>query len=268
MTNHQTWMSVLAAVCLAGCTAGGNVALLEGQLRAQEDRLIALRRQLAEAQTELEAARSEASALRAQLAEKGGAALLPEQADVLFRATGIKFHTYLTTGLDRDGTPGDEQLAVMLVPHDGDGSPLKLAGAIELQALDLAAATEDRELGSWSFAAGECREFWHSGFLSSGYLLELAWKRIPIHPEVTLHARLTTPDGRVFDATEQLRINPPAAAPGSLQAGAQPVTATRTALKPSEPAELPGAEAPLSAPATGVIETSDRFRDRELPRYR
>jgi len=200
---------IVVALGVAGCVSRGNVDLLEAQLRESERTQETLQSHLDRTDSELEMARKEADALRKQIADDGRAPLLPEQADVLFRTTGIKFQSLLTGGLDRDALPGDDALAIMLAPHDGDGESVKLPGKIELELMDLTRPADQQEIASWSFSAEESRQHWHSGFLGAGYRFHLPWQQTPEANELVLHGRLTAPDGRQFDTSCVVKITPP-----------------------------------------------------------
>jgi hypothetical protein len=113
----------------------------------------------------------------------------------------------LTSGQDRDGQPGDDALSVLLMPVDSQGDLVKLAGEIELELFDMTRATDRQRLGQWKFTIDEVREHWHKGFLSAGYLLQVDWQTPPSSAELTLHARMTIPDGRQFDATTQVKVS-------------------------------------------------------------
>lgn len=283
----------MAVGCLlSGCAIRGNVGLLENELRIREDRLADAERRLNQTESELQLSRKEANSLRDQLAKGGDSALLPEQAELLNKANGLKFGGLLTTGVDRDEVPGDEILSVLLMPHDGDGGLVKLAGTLRIEALDLAETGEKQKLGEWSYSVAQTRELWHSGFFAAGYLTEIPWKRAPTHPEVTLHARLTTLDGRTFDATQLLQVKP------LTEAAALQASQTRKRVSSRKPTSsggvefsddietLPDAlevrdpfgddedeeESPPAGPANRnkrpPIDTSDRFTEPQIPTYR
>src|SRR5262245_49188863 len=106
--RRPTWMWVLPAVLAAGCAARGDLEMLESELRRHEQAQQELSDQLQTARNELHVARSDAEALRAQLSQRGQVALVSEQAEVLHKAEGIKFNMLLTSGINRDGRPGDD----------------------------------------------------------------------------------------------------------------------------------------------------------------
>ncbi len=94
--------------------------------------------------------------------------LLPEQADALFRAKGIRIQKWMTGGLDRDDQPGDELLSAVIVPHDDDGETVKLPGTIQLRLLDPAMTEDGQRIGEWTFTSEESRRHWHKGMIASG----------------------------------------------------------------------------------------------------
>ncbi len=279
-----TGTSLLLAVHVCGCAMRGNVELLEARLRQQEDQLARLDTKLQTTEGELAAAEREALFLREQLVAKGEKALLPEQADTLFRATGIQFNKLLTGGLDRDGIEGDELLSAVVVPHDADGELVKIPGEIEVEAYDLSREGEQKQIGRWRYGTDSCRELWHSGFLGSGYLVRVPWAEKPQSNRIMLRAKLTTTDGRVFETSEPVDITPPEQTPGLIQAGRKlPAKDASNGGDVDEwgfgaaPERLPAntrqkslrrtPEAGKNAPETpaGPIRTSDVWTDETLP---
>jgi hypothetical protein len=282
-------MLALAAILPTGCVMRGDVEVLESELRRQEQTQQELAEQLKTTRDELRIARADAGKLRTQLASRGETSLVSEQAETLYKTESLRFSPMLTTGFDNDGQPGDEGISVLLMPVDSQGDLVKLAGAFELELVDLNRTGSDQRVGHWHFSDDESRTHWHRGFLSAGYLFRLEWQNLPASPELTLHARLTAPDGRRFDATTQIKVNPPAtaAAPAVLEAQGKkshpqsrvtpaamtsddvlepppdhpPQTKTRSRTrKASRPA------APAADPSS--IETSDKWTDETIPYLR
>lgn len=202
-------MFCLLAAAVCGCAARRTHEVVESRLREQNQLLSERESDLRKTEGELEIARREADTLRQQLIADGKSPILPEQADVLFRATGIKINELLTGSLDQDGQPGDELLTAVIVPHDADGEPMKLPGEMEIELFDLSRPGEEKRIGSWTFDASQSREYWHSGFLSSGYMFRLPWQQPPASSQVVLHARLKTADGRQFDTSSTIEVTPP-----------------------------------------------------------
>lgn len=269
---------VLLFVC--GCATQGNLDLLEARLRQQEDRLFELQARLEETQAELVVARKEAEGLRTQLSSQGQSPILPEQAQALYRAEGVRFNSLLTGGLDTDGSPGDDLISAVLAPHDSDGDLVKLPGAIEIELLDLSQPHDRRRIGHWEYPLEESREHWHSGLVGSGYLFKLPWQRPPESSELLLHARMTTPDQRQFDAAIQVEIEPgnPPRQP-SLFLEDEVVPAPEPAIQQTSfRVDGPFHSVPEFDPATQAeqpddetafpIRTSDSWTDATIPRYR
>ncbi|MFN0052595.1 MAG: hypothetical protein ACKV0T_10405 [Planctomycetales bacterium] len=274
MTPRITnFVLALAAVWVAGCKLRGDVEVLESELRRQEQTQEELARELQSAREELRVTRAAADSLRAQLADRGQTTLVAEQAEVLHKVQGIKFNTLVTAGVDRDAQPGDEGIAVLLLPVDEQGDLVKLAGAVELELHDLSLSGDDQRLGRWEFSSEEVRQRWHRGFVSSGYLFQLDWQRLPVASELTLHARLTPPDGRQFDATTQLKVAPPQGEAGAVTRSATPAAA-RTKATPAS-SQRPAASRPSgnklrSAPPSAKTPqvTSDNWTEETIPTLR
>lgn len=200
-------LTALLGVCaLSGCLgARGDIEAVEAQLRQQQDRADQYARDLSQVRQELNVARQEADMLRRQMADSGREAIPAEFTESLFRVQKLQINGLMSGGRDRDGQPGDDVLVAVLTPVDEHGDLVKLPGSIELEALDLTRPEGERQIGKWTFDAAQSRDLWKSGLFSAGYQLEVPWQRPP-SPELLLHARLTTADGRQFDATQAVKV--------------------------------------------------------------
>jgi len=178
-------------------------------MRQQEDALYAAESELAANRSELTATRLEVDALRTQLAQRGESTILPEQAHALYRATGIRINKLRSGGLDNDDQPGDDEFLAVVTPHDADGELIKVPGDIELELYDMALPEKDRRIGQWEFGVGKAHNNWQSGLMGAGYQFKVPWQQQPTNSELVLHARLRTTDGRSFDASEPIVIEPP-----------------------------------------------------------
>ncbi|MBX3442107.1 MAG: hypothetical protein KF774_06850 [Planctomyces sp.] len=220
---------------LPGCLARRNIELLEANLRQQQDLTRDVERQLMLAQRDLDAARRETDQLRNRLAQTGLEAAA-EHTEPLARVTGILFHTMMTGGRDTDGLPGDDVLTAVLAPHDADGDLVKLAGSLEIELLDLARSGESQRIGAWKYSAKEARELWHSGFIASGYQLNLPLEQAPTNGAVLLHGRLTTSDGRQFDTSLPVNLQTGTAPAGlAPPRSARPLETSRRAPRSDSP---------------------------------
>ena len=249
--------SVLCSLALAGCAHHGDVDALESELRQQEQSQEELVQQLALARDDLKVARSDSAVLRSQLNQHHQVSLSEEQANVLYRAEAIKFNMLLTSGQNRDAEPGDEGLSVMLIPVDVHGDLVKLAGAVELDLFDMTLEPDQQRLGQWKFTMDEVRTHWHTGFISSGYLFQVDWQKPPVAQELTLHCRLSIPNGRKFDVTSQVKVEPPASASRPVAQTGQPPRREG----PSSPLASKGAAASIAPAAARVKARRPDFAD-------
>lgn len=192
--------------------------VLESRLRHQEDMLARYQSQLDRTKTELDIARREAASLRTQLADSAKAGSPLEPLDASFRATAIEFSSLMTGGINLDGQPGDDGLAVVLVPEGPDGELVRLSGAVEIEAFDVSHPEGAERIGHWKFDAGESQQYWHNGVIQSGYQFELPWQAAPQTDKLLLHGRIVAIDGRQFDTTCTVRIEPPPASLASQRA--------------------------------------------------
>lgn len=220
--SSRTGALLLAALLICGCGSRRNSEILEARLRDQQARLAELESKLTDSQSDLRITRQQATMLRQQLADRGEATILPEQADALFRATGVRINKLLTGSIDRDGKPGDELLAALLVPHDEQGSLIKIPGTVEFELIDLNKPADVRRIGSWEFDVEQTRKHWHAGFFGSGYAFHLPWQQLPESSDLLLHARLTTTDDRQFDTSVKIAVDPSLARLDSQHEGPPP----------------------------------------------
>jgi hypothetical protein len=221
---------------------------LEADLRNKEQAQEELQNRLARAEEDAKVARLDALALRQQLNKQHQVSLTEEQADVVYRAEAIKFSSLLTSGQNRDGQPGDEGLAVMLIPVDMHGDLVKLAGAVDLELFDMSLSAEQQRLGHWEFSTEEVRAHWNRGLIGSGYLFQVDWQGIPAASELTLHARFTVNDGRKFDATTQVKVVPPS--PGSTPVAVGDATSRKTTARRKKTATASAGQAVPASAAT------------------
>ncbi|MBM79958.1 MAG: hypothetical protein CMJ78_05115 [Planctomycetaceae bacterium] len=277
--RRLTAIVILSSVATCGCATRGSLDVLEAQMREYEARVASLESELKDSQADLLAVRKESESLRSQLSVDGKtAALLPEQAQLLTKVSGIRFHKLLTAAQDTDDQPGDDTVNAVLMPVDDDSETLKLPGVIQIKAYDFTQrspsdnTTAPKEIGSWEYTLDESRKLWNKGFLASGYHFKLKWREPPTGNELLMHARLTTTDGRRFDTTKLLRVNSPAISTSEPELVPPPVSelqpVSRTTNRPTKEHKrpLPFQELEIS-PEEEVIH-SDARRDWEFPTRR
>ena len=198
----------MSAVLICGCLSRGSTDLLHARIREQQTHIAETERQMALAQTELQRTRREADNLRAELARSGNGVLGAEQTEALVRVTKLQIHSLLSGGVNKDEQPGDDAFVAQLAPVDDDGEVVKLPGKIELTLIDPALPEDQRQVGQWKFTADECRSRWTRGFTGAGYQFTMPLVESPEHDSLVLHAKLTTSDGRSFDANQIVRVTP------------------------------------------------------------
>jgi hypothetical protein len=203
---------LVVGVAVSGCHRGTrrSTELLETRIRNQEETIASLRRDATTVKAELDIARREVDAIRATLKKPGQTVMLAEHAETQFRVSEISISRLLSGGLDRDTEHGDELLTVVVVPMDESGESLRASGTLEIDAVDFAAPAGQQQIGHWKYDRDQTRDLWHAGLIGRGIQVTVPWQKPPRSDAVTVHARLTLPDGRQFDTTESLRVQPPA----------------------------------------------------------
>lgn len=167
---------------------------IEAELRTRE-------RELAEARGELENSRllNEAYARtpRTPCPDDGRATFLPLKEIVLGSGTG---------GADNDNQPGDEALQVVIVPRDSEASAVKVPASAVIFAYEVATNGTKTAIGRWDVPADTLRKNWRSGLFATGYYLTLQWDRLPAYPRLRVVVRLTTLDGRDYEAEREVSV--------------------------------------------------------------
>lgn len=289
-----------AVLLLGGCTSRGSLELLEAEIRRGEDALLQAESRRSNLESQLAEARRETELLRSQIASNTGSAPLPEQTGNLVRLSGLTINTLLSGSKNRDREPGDELLVALVAPVDEQGDLVKIAGDVEIEAYDMSLTGDDKRVGRWAFTTEEAAKAWHSGFVGAGLQFELPWQAAPNSRELVLHARLVTGDGRSFDTTSKLKIDPAnvVVAPESATSRTtQPVSFQKRTIErkipepaqrlvpdyediEAEPEVMPArrlkappprsnTDRPASrTPTLDGVQTSDSWTDETVPRWR
>lgn len=227
---------LLAALCglLLSCRPNKRYDLIEAELRTRERELTETRAALEQAKA-LNRVYDQNHAVRGA-PTSGSSTPVPVKDIQLARGTG---------GMDEDGAPGDEALMVVLVPRDEDASAVKVPARLTVAAWEVNAQGLKTPIGAWDVPADKLRGLWRSGLISTGYFVALDWQTFPTTERVRVAVRMTTTDGRAFEADRDITVRPVA---GSKQ--------PRVPLLPVNPP--PGAhpqaeELPPPAEVRGVI---------------
>jgi hypothetical protein len=244
---HAVWFvgTLLLAqlTLLAGCAPNKRYDLIEAELRTRERELeetrAALQRALNLNRAYVQQQSANARAQGPHVPDPATPAFVPVKEIVLARGTG---------GVDDDGIPGDEGLMVVVAPQDEDGSAVKVPARVQILAWEVSDAGLKTQIGSWDVTAEMVRPTWRSGFISSGYFVAVPWQTYPGAEKVRVSVRLTTLDGRAFEADKDILVKlcsspragagPDSAAPGV--PGRQPLFPD-----PLPPAMPPGLPPPI-----------------------
>ncbi|TWT58412.1 hypothetical protein KOR42_17860 [Thalassoglobus neptunius] len=291
-----------------GCASTSHIDLLEARLREQEVVVDRYEREVEAVREQLITAQRRTAMLEEQLAGTGSQLVSAEVTEQIAAIEGIRFNTLLTGAQDLDSEPGDERLHAMVYPHDGDGDLVKLVGQITFEAIDLSLPENERTVGRWEMNSQEALEYWHNGFLSSGFKFEFPWQSPPAGDEVLLHVKLKAPDGREFRTSHTIKVDPPKflatvrqspdlistpqkpanppLSPNGVSDPKQPPTDTTDPQQPPTAIDVldpfPDSEQPVTkagfatisddgdspAPFPQGVQTSDNFRDETIPAYR
>jgi hypothetical protein len=185
-------------VVVGGCR---NCDLVEAELRTRERELRELRGELYRQEVYNQALQRENQALQSNTCSKplleAAAGIVMVKEIALGRQTG---------GYDNDDCPGDEALQVVVEPLDVDGHAVKTPGDLYVEAIEMSPEGIKVPLSFWQVPWDQLRRTWQNGFLSVGYRVILPWQTWPSQKRLRVVARMTLPDGRVFEAERDVSI--------------------------------------------------------------
>lgn len=208
---------VVISLLSTGCKSNKRYDLLEAELRTRDRELAEARHALDQARNinrAYEHARGPAVPGAPVHATSNGSAC-PVREIALGRGTG---------GVDDDGCPGDEALMVVIVPTDEDRSAVKVMARATVAAWEVSPQGTKTPIGAWDVPADRLRPTWRSGLLATGYFVSLPWQTYPATNKVRVAVRLTTTDGRTFEADRDVTVQPVSQAnPGVVPALPYPV---------------------------------------------
>ena len=190
---------LLVALCglLASCRPNKRYDLIEAELRTRERELTETRQALDQAKS-LNRVYDQQHGVRGS-PPSGGGPSFPVREIQLARGTG---------GMDEDGVPGDEALMVVVLPRDEEGSGVKVPARLTVAAWEVSQQGIKTPIGTWDVSADKLRSLWKSGLISTGYFVALDWQTFPTTERVRVAVRLTTTDGRAFEADRDITVRP------------------------------------------------------------
>jgi hypothetical protein len=187
------YLLFFAVLSITGC--GGNPSKANIELRKE---LQATQQQNADLKLQHESDLATISSLKER---QNVVATLPEdRVGKLFTTHGIVF--------SRLTTADQKMLKVYVTPTDDQAQRLKAAGAIVVEAFDLA-RPDNQRIGEWQFTTEEAKSKWNGEMMLYAYVLECPWQNAPGSSNVTVKVTFTDElTGRAFTAQRQLTPSP------------------------------------------------------------
>jgi len=123
----------------------------------------------------------------------------------------ISLHRVLTGGWNRDASPGDEGLSVLIEPRDAQGRVLPAPAPVVVVLLDPALPGDQVRVAQWNVSAAELLQTYRDAPLAEGFHLRLPWPdQAPRHDRLEVLVRYTTDDGRRLEARLPVHLAVPA----------------------------------------------------------
>jgi hypothetical protein len=238
-----SWLLASVLSPLLGCGhPNKRYDLIEAELRTRNRELSDTRAALEQAQN-LNRAYAEAQCRSGSSApDPTTPAYIPIKEISLARGTG---------GVDEDGVPGDEGLMVVILPRDGDGAAVKVPAKVQIAAWEVTTAGLKNPIGTWDLPAEKVRPTWRSGFISTGYFVAVPWQTLPCTEKVRVAVRLTTLDGRAFEADKDIfvRVGGGGPRPANPVSQPSPTPAPKGPREPLYPDPIPPGTEELPLPS-------------------
>jgi hypothetical protein len=199
------------------------LAVLSGCAKDNSD---ALRRELLESRSELDACRADFDSLQQEnrrlreqvvaLQDLGEARL-----ESLFTVDRVEIGRYSSGVAERGDEDSDaathpaadNAVRIFLTPVDRYGSSIKAAGRIEVRLYALAAEQGRTLVGEKTFPLETVHEYWSGGLFQSHFALECPFSRPVRHEEITVRVSfLDALTGRTHTAQRVVKVRPAASA--------------------------------------------------------
>lgn len=122
----------------------------------------------------------------------------------------ITLHRVLTGGWNRDGSPGDEGLSVVVEPRDAQGRVLPAVASVTVVLVDPALPGDQSQVARWDVPAADMANSYRNTPLAEGFYLRLPWPdQPPAHGRLEVFVRYTTGDGRRLEARLPVHVAVP-----------------------------------------------------------
>jgi hypothetical protein len=192
----------LVLLVLAGCR-NNRSELVEAELRTKDRELRECRGDLFQSATMNQALEN---TLRAQQCSQPGQPVVrPPASGYLSQIKDIQ----LGRGTGVDEEKAGQGVTIVLVPRDADDSPIKAAGTLTVNAIEINPEGLKRPLSSWDVTALQLRRSWKAGLFSTGYFVELPWQTPPSTEKLRIVATFRPLDGGTFEAEKDVLIKLP-----------------------------------------------------------
>lgn len=113
-------------------------------------------------------------------------------------------------GRDYDGQVGDDGIAVLVQPIDGQGQTVLQPAKLAVVVIDPALQGSAARVARWDLAPEEVQSYQVRQPGAEGFLLELPWPGpAPEHEDLKVFVRYETADGRRLETNADLRIHLP-----------------------------------------------------------
>jgi hypothetical protein len=178
----------------------------------------------------------------------------PQATDSASRVEFIHLNPRVSGGQDFDGRAGDDGLAVLIEPRDGDGRFVAAPAKITIVVLDPALGGDDARVARWDFDEDTAAKLLRADPLDSGLLFRAPWPdRPPEHERLHVFVRYWCADGRKLETDRAITVKLSSAPtpawtprqdhPGATQVAAPPAnpdgavtaSASENAIAPSHP---------------------------------
>ena len=83
-----------------------------------------------------------------------------------------------------------------------------MPGRLQVAASEVTPQGLKNPIGNWDVPPERLRPTWRNGVFTTGYFVTLPWQTFPTTERVRVVARLTTTDGRAFEADRDVSVRP------------------------------------------------------------
>jgi hypothetical protein len=146
--------------------------------------------------------------------------------------THIIVNPYLTAGHDFDSKPGDDGIALLVEPRNGDDRLVPVAGKLSIVVLDPALEGPASRVARWDFTAEEAvRRIKKGDDRRRGVSFKLPWPGSPPeHSKLHVFVRMESDDGKILEADSEFYVILPGQFSQRWTPSSQPGRATNQAL--------------------------------------